>query len=257
MDPGSDEQAVQRASAKQGLPTNAPELLFRPSLTLGALDRALIYRGQYLMRMNEALLTDYTVVADILGEARFEQLVSEYVQTYPSRSYTLNRLGDHFVKFMETVDWLPRKPFLLDMGRLEHAICQVFDEAEVPALGARALVENPPNNWNEARFETIPALRVLEFEYPVSAYFEAVMGDETRPSMAKKKSWVAVYRRNYKMYRLDMPRAAYLLLERLRSGASLELALDYVLTNVRGVRPDLMFLWFSRWMSEGIFTRIA
>ncbi|CAN0496028.1 unnamed protein product, partial [Phaeothamnion confervicola] len=100
VDPGSDEQAVQRASDNQGLPANAPELLFRPSLTLGALDRALIYRGQYLMRMNEALLTDYTVVADILGEARFEQLVSEYVQTYPSRSYTLNRLGDHFVKFM-------------------------------------------------------------------------------------------------------------------------------------------------------------
>ena len=68
--------------------------LVLPSKTLQPIQRVGIYHGMYLMRMIEALEADYGALAHFMGEHAFSHLVSDYVQRFPSRSYTLNRLGD-------------------------------------------------------------------------------------------------------------------------------------------------------------------
>src|ERR1700693_5648101 len=68
--------------------------LVLPSATLTAGERAGIYRDMYLARLVEALETDYPGLLHYLGKNAFEELGARYVAEFPSRSYTLNRLGD-------------------------------------------------------------------------------------------------------------------------------------------------------------------
>jgi len=113
-------------------------------------ERIGVYHGMYLMRMEEALETDYPVIRYHLGDHQFAYLVREYVQRNPSTSYTLNRLGDHLPQFfLDEPEW-HEAAFLHDLARLEltraeydllHAI--VGGAALAEAL-ATAAVSNSP-----------------------------------------------------------------------------------------------------------------
>ena len=64
-----------------------------PSATLDPTERVAIYRAMYVLRMEEALETDYPGLCHFLGPKRWRRLVRGYVEAHPSRSYTLNVLG--------------------------------------------------------------------------------------------------------------------------------------------------------------------
>ena len=85
--------------------------LVLPSRTLQPIQRVGIYHGMYMMRMIEALEADYGALAHFMGEHAFAHLVRDYVQRFPSRSYTLNRLGDHLPEFIAS-STLKRRTFL-------------------------------------------------------------------------------------------------------------------------------------------------
>jgi hypothetical protein len=268
VDPGSDREAEEVAGRNAGLPRESAALLFRPSATLEPFERVMIYRGQYLMRMVEALSSDYPGAQAFLGEERFAALVSEYVQAFPSRSYTLNRLGDHFLEFVSDCAGVPRSAVgarvrlprgqaLSDLIRLELAMCRVFDEVETPAIGPEEISSRPPERWGEARLLPVAALRLVQLSYPVSDFLEALLAERSfKGALRRKASWVVVYRRNFSMYRLELDKPAYLLLRELLAERSLEEALDSVLRQARGITPDKLFRWFSRWMGEGFFRAV-
>ena len=55
----------------------------------------------YLLRMEEALETDYPALAALPGRAGFSELVRDYVPGAPVGAATrLNRLGDRFPEFV-------------------------------------------------------------------------------------------------------------------------------------------------------------
>ena len=232
VDPGTDLEAQEAAGQSAGLSADGARQLFRPSNTLEPFERIMIYRDQYLMRMLEALAGDYPVLHGFLGEQRFLALVTDYVQVYPSRSYTLNRLGGHFPEFVGQCGWLPRRRVLAELARLELALCQVFDEVETRPIGPADIEGRPADSWNRARLIPIAALRLLELSYPVSDLLDAPASP--RAPLRRKDSWVVVYRRDFEMYRLALTRPAYVLLRELLAERPLEEALDSALRQARG-----------------------
>src|ERR1700682_478706 len=90
-----DEDALRAEAVQSEIPADEALKLVLRSDTLTPLERVGIYRGMYLARLVEALESDYPGVRHFLGEEGFYDLASRYVDAHPSRSYTLNRLGDH------------------------------------------------------------------------------------------------------------------------------------------------------------------
>jgi hypothetical protein len=92
----------------------------------------------------------------------------------------------------------------------------------------------------------------------VNAYLESVKDEShDHPRPVKKDGRVAIYRRNYGVYRLDLSKPAFGLLRDLAAGRKLSLALRAVAR--RGGRPpgeDELFRWFREWVSAGMFTRV-
>ena len=107
------------------------ETVILPSATLQPIQRVGIYHGMYMLRMIEALAVDYGALAHVLGDDAFEELVRAYVLQFPSRSYTLNRLGDALPEFIGASKVLKGRIFLRDLARLDrlNGAASGFDQA--------------------------------------------------------------------------------------------------------------------------------
>ena len=97
--PGTVEDAIASSGAVLEIPAENLADVVRPSTSMTSAERIGVYHGMYLMRMEEALETDYPVIRYHIGDHQFSHLVRDYVQRHPSTTYTLNRLGDHLPQF--------------------------------------------------------------------------------------------------------------------------------------------------------------
>jgi hypothetical protein len=254
VDPAPD-----RAVARKNRAKAAGAIL--PSRTLSPIERVEIYRGQYLLRMEEALLNDYPVLEHLLGHAAFERLVAAYVKKHPSRSYSLNHMKERLPEFIAAKSsGVPRARVAVaaDLARLERAVAQVFDDPATPVLtaeDARAFSRGSAARWERARIRPIAALRLLELSYPVNDYFISVKEESEHPPLRKKANWIVVFRREFRVFRLPLSEPAYRLLSALAAGKPLGAAVRS--PKLRGIGPDEIFRWFSRWVGEGLFAKIG
>jgi len=258
--PGDIGHAVASRLARTALRGASLEDVILPSRHLDPADRVGIYQGMYLLRMEEALESDYPALKHLLGGEGWRGLVRDYVQAHPSVSYTLNRLGDHLPAFVARWRGARRPAVGHDLARLELAIAQVFDAPEVEPLSAAEIAAVPPERWPRARLAPIHAFRLLALRYPVNAYLQSVRDeDHAHPPMKRKDTYVAVYRRDYAVYRQDLSRPAHDLLKDLVAGKPLGKAV--AASTARGGRrtptADQLFRWFREWASGGVFRSVT
>ena len=100
--PGTEEQAVASDAAQREVPLERLGDVALRSRTLTATERIGIYHGMYPLRMEEALASDYPALQHFMGQAAFFDLVKRYVATHPSRSFSLNPLGEALPEFVKT-----------------------------------------------------------------------------------------------------------------------------------------------------------
>lgn len=175
--------------AAQGLvrlDRGALEQLVRRSSRLTAEQRLEIYANAYYARLLECLRDTFPVLTQVLGAEVFDGFAFDYLQRYPSRSYTLYRLAESFPRFLE--ETRPDRPpapagptwpdFLIDLATLELAIAEVFDGPGVegdPLLApADLLALQAGGRFAAARLAPVPCLRLLRFRYPVNAFYSAI-----------------------------------------------------------------------------------
>ena len=175
--------------AAQGLvrlDRGALEQLVRRSRRLTAEQRLGIYANAYYARLLECLRDGFPVLAGVLGVEAFDSFAFDYLQRYPSRSYTLDRLAESFPRFLEetrpdrdpsTRDGAPPSwpDFLIDLATLELAIAGVFDgpgaEGEPLLAPADLLGLRAGGGFAATRLVPVPCLRLLRFRYPVNAFY--------------------------------------------------------------------------------------
>jgi hypothetical protein len=256
--PGDIEEAAGSAEARRELPPEQVGAVILPSATLTPLERLEIYQGMYPLRMEEALASDFPGLKHFLGDHAFFHLVTAYTEAHPSRSFTLNPLGEHLAAFVATAP-VPRPAFCAELARLERTIAEMFDAPETPALGEEAITQVPAEAWETARLVPIAALRLLALRYPAGAYLDSLKDERHQhPSPARADEYVVVYRRDYAVYRQDLSRAAHHLLADLAAGQTVGAAVAAALRRRGRARPqeDDLFRWFRQWAGAGLFTRV-
>jgi hypothetical protein len=255
--PGDVDEALASEDAAREIPGDRLTDLVKPSKTLTASERVEIYHGMYLLRMEEALASDYPAVKHYLGDNEFWDIVKDYVQVHPSRSYTLNRLGDHFPIFLLEESGRKDALFLQDLARLELAITEAFDAEESPVLDAEAVQSIPAERWPGARLKPTASFRLLTFRHRVLEHLDAMKRDQPSPSPSRKSERVAVYRRDYSVYRTGLSKAEYELLSSLAGGRTLGEAVAAAASRLKSAESQKkIFKWFRDWISEGMFSAV-
>jgi hypothetical protein len=253
--PGSIEDALASPEAAVLVPPAGVGEVLLPSATLAAGERIGIYHEMYLLRMTEALDSDYPALAHFLGPERFTALVRGYLAAHPSRSYTLNVLGRSLADWLAAAPDLARRGFCRDLARLEWAVTEAFDAPELPRLAAQALEAVPPEAWDVARLVPSAALRLLELRWNANEWLDSAKDDRHHhPKPRRRDGWIAVFRQGYSVYRRELSRAAFRLLQDLVSGRSVGEALKAALDRRGTPGPEALTRWFRDWASDGLFS---
>ena len=256
--PGDVEEAIASPEAEAEFPAERLADLVRPSHSLTSAERVEIYHGMYLLRMVEALEADYPAVRHFLGHEAFEKLVADYVQAFPSRSYTLNRLGDHLPEFLEHGANREGAAFLVDLARYELAVTEAFDEEQSDVLSPEDVRAIPPDAWPAIRLRPVAAFRLLALRHRVAPQVEASRKGWESPSPRRRQTWIAVYRRDYSVSRLELTRPQHELLAALVAGRPLGEAIAAAALKLRvSRRESAIFRWFSTWVAEGMFSGVV
>jgi hypothetical protein len=247
--PGTIQEAVRDRSATRHLPLREAERAILPSKTMEPLERLAVYQDMYPLRMHDALAADYPGLRAFLGHHPFEHFVADYVAVHPSRSYTLNRLGDHVPEFAKT--WHhPKRAFLADLARLELAVTETFDAEDDGAPAVQPA--HVDADWESRRFGIAPTLRLLAFRHAAGPALDALKTGR-RVSARPKASWAAVHRRSFVVYRLDLSRGEFHLLAALTAGEPLGKALRLAARKAgKALSPAAVRKSFRVWTSEGI-----
>jgi hypothetical protein len=253
--PGSTAEALRSPAARKHLPAKEIQSVLLPSPTLSPAERIAVYQEMYPLRMYDALAADYPGLEHFLGE-RFREFVVAYTAAHPSRGYTLNRLGDRVPAFLAKQRRFSPRPFLVDLGRLELALTEAFDEREAPPLDVSAFEAIPQPKLAKTRLITVPSLRLVEIDWNAGAYLDTVRDENhDHPKPLRKASYLVVFRRKFAIYRMPLSAAAFQVLEDIAQGRVLGQVVQRSLAR-RGVRrasPDDFARWFRQWTSEGLF----
>jgi hypothetical protein len=234
------------------------ERVVRPSSRLSGIERIEIYHDAYRARLVECLADDYPALRNALGEPRFDALCQAYVAEHPSRSPNLNFFGRHMSRFCRTRrDSVPA--WSGDLAALEWAMVEVIHAAPVESPSEETLAKIAPADWPRARFSSSDAVRVLEFEYAVNAYFQAYNTGADAELPERAWSATAVFRDGATIWRMDMSRPMHALLAALLGGAPLGEALDALAASgaVGEDEAPLVMGWFRDWVKYGFFASIV
>lgn len=231
--------------------------LVLPSKQLNSVERLSIYGNMYFSRLNEILAEEFPTVQHLIGKAKFAAVVEDYVTRHPSTHYSLTRLGSRFPAYLaDEAGEIPNRAFAADLATVERAMEDVFDERRVEPIQFEVLAAIPIERWGEVRLQTIPALRLLRLNHPVNSYMTAVREDRHMDIPAPSQALVAVYRHNYRVWRVDLDAQRFTLLAALQRRESLGTALASCTalpgSDLAGL-SDAVGGWFREWTSEGLF----
>jgi hypothetical protein len=269
MHPGGAEAGAASEAAREAIdgPPEEAERVVTRSRALSGLERLAIYNRAYYARLLECLRESFPVLFHALGEDAFGSFALDYLQKYPSRSYTLNDLGANFPRYLRESrpadEPGPSWPdFVIDLATLEWTYNEVFDGPGVEGhllLRPDRLRAIPPERWPDARLVPVPCLRLLHLSYPVHGYYTAVRRRKEPEFPEPAATFLAVTRRRYVIRRHELSRPQFVLLEALLRGQSvgeaIGLAGEAAGDDVDQFAADLAE-WFREWTAEGFFQTV-
>jgi len=257
--PGSYDDAWNSPEATAIIPSEIAETVVIPSKYLTAKERMQAYQYAYFARLEDALASDYEAVKHYLGDEQFEEISRSYFDKYPSKSYTLNVVGEYFPEFLGTLP-LTNRDFLIELARLELTISQLMDVEESPKLTFESIPSIPNDLWGNVKLIPIIGIALLKHEYPTNHYVNLVITNKSTPKIIRrKKEYIVVFRNEYQTWRMSIEKPAFVVLNALISGKtlseSLELIAEQFPMELTSIEPKISE-WFQNWIEHGFFQAI-
>jgi hypothetical protein len=222
----------------------AVEDIVNPSQRLSAVRHLDIYRHSYIARLRACMQSQFSALAYALGSELFELFADQYLDTYPSESYTLNTLGQKFALFLqetrpdsESKEKETWPDFMIELADFEYALSEIFDQHADKEL-AEALPDTP-----DELLKLVPVFQLFHHQYPICGYYlEFTQGKEPELPFPKE-SYCAVSRRDYKLGLFTIRGAQYHFLKNMQQGDSIEAAKNNLVKTFGFKRGDFDKIW--------------
>ena len=225
---------------------------------LSAVARLDVYASMYFVRIHDVLAEELARTAAAVGGQAFHGLVTDYLQACPPSQPSLREAGARLPAFLAGHALAAERPWLAELARLERARLEVFDGPDAAPVSLASLRDVPPDSFGALRFRLIPARRLLENRFAISATWRAEDGSET-PPRAQPETLI-VWRRDGTVYHraADADEARWLSLLAEADGVVFE--------SLCGALADTMsdeaaaaraFELVARWAGEGLIVAFS
>lgn len=216
-----------------------------------------VYINAYRWRLQDAVAEDYPVLKTYLGEARFAALIKDFVESEHSEHFNIGRYALKLSDF--TKNYFPQDRFAHELCLLETAISQLTDPEETEALTPERLQHLTPDALLASTLKPRTALQLRAFSYPVNAYYRAINPAQTPVPPPVEASYLAVFRHDDIVWRMDLDEQEYRMLEMLFGGCSIGEALNKLMQafpQEEAALSEKLSGWFARWMRNHLLSNI-
>lgn len=207
--------------AYENLPTDfhdtAIESLIVPTEKLNAKGHLHIYQSSYILRLRDCMAKQFSALEFALGKELFQHFADQYLQTYPSSSYTLNDLGKNFPKYLQ--ETRPDKDsekkenwpdFIIELAEYEYSINILFDAQAKP--DDRDL-KDADFQTDESKLILRPIFQLFQHSFPISEYYRAFIDDQGPELPFPSPSFSVLLRKNYQLGIFDLKESQFIFLK--------------------------------------------
>lgn len=216
------------------------------SQKLSAVGHLNIYRHSYIARLRVCMHNQFSALAFALGKELFESFADQYLDTYPSESYTLNTLGEKFPLFLK--DTRPDAnhkqkeawpDFMIELAMFEYDLSVIFDS-------------HTQDNFEIASFDTnddllklAPVIQLFQHQFPICDYYLQFTQQKEPELPFSENTYCAVVRQNYKLRLFKILAAQYHFLVSMKCGMSIEEAKINLIKNFYFTRVEFDLIWLK------------
>lgn len=256
------------------------EDMILPSKALSSQRRLEVYANAYYARLLECLRDEYPALSSLLGEETFNAFAFEYLQSHPSRSYTLADLGHAFPEFLEcnrsaaTEDANEGKSndeeesadqswvdLMIDLARVERTYSEVFSGPgieQTTTLQAEDIAAISPDDAGDIRLKVAPCVRLLKLnsrahELAIATRKGTASTDQLPESVP---TYLVITRLNYVVRTIVVEQEEFQLLQLLINGDTLGDSITQVAEESSLEEPEWLVRmagWFQKWATDRIF----
>jgi len=244
----SEQQRMQDAILAGAKSDSDPAVWIRAKNNFSPADQLAVYINAYRYRLHDTNAEDYPVLKIYLGEHPFEKLITDFIETIHSDHFNIGRFGAKLPDFIATQTG--NDTFAHELCVLETAIAQLTDPQETEALTPAHLAGMTPEILMETILHPREALQMFAFNWAVNDYYCTVKEGITAPAAPEKNpTYLAVFRHEDTVWRMELAEQEYTLLERLFAGEPVGTALAIL---EEESSAGQLSLWFARWMRNGL-----
>ncbi|MBK6687831.1 MAG: putative DNA-binding domain-containing protein [Deltaproteobacteria bacterium] len=245
------EHSLQRPVARELLRPDEVAALIKGPGPLGAVAGVGIYHRMYQLRLREALEIDFPALQAALGKERFLELANGYLEVHPSRSWTLNRLGDDWPAHLQKV----AEPWIAELAQLELEQTLAIQSPASPRISPADLAQIPPDQFADAHLRPIPSLRLMVAEHDVLRLYLAYRDDQPLRPPAPERTRIAIYR-GERTEQFGLLEAPFTMLQALAGGRSLGEAIEAAYPEPTEADAEELQASLADWTSRGLFAGV-
>jgi hypothetical protein len=226
-----------------------------------------IYSSGYMARLLDCMYADYAISKKFMGDELFDSFAKAYLMYHPSTSFTLYDLGKDFPDFLDKTKPQPQEGIDNSYFDIPATLARV-ERARQVAMRAPG-IENDAVNTSQVDIQdmlfgtlniNVPeCLQLLELNFPMKQFFQAVYREEEYELPSPQKSYMAISRKNYQLVLEEITETQYLLLTECRKHTNLYDAISVLSADQNISSAELLadaFLWMPFFRKCG-FIQVA
>ena len=225
------------------------EDIVRPSDRMTARQLVAIYQRSYLARLRECMAGQFKALQYALGEELFRMFADQYLQQYPSTSYTLYDLGERFPQFLNETrpdaehkeDW---PDFMIELAKFEYSINTLFNQKVEDSWG-KATVQH-----SEQELLLSPVIQLVEHMFPICPYYLSFIRGEKPELPFPATTYCVILRQEYRIRLFPLSQNQFHFLKEIEHGSSpaeaLKKSTSFSVENWRACRKE--------WIEGGVFS---
>ena len=220
---------------------------------VGVNTRLGIYYKAYRLRMIEALANTYPILKALLGDDLFEKTARSYIENYPSTVRNMRCVGDQMSAHINKT--LPQYPIAVEIAAFEWGLSLAFDAKDAPILTLQDLVNIPPENWADLRFQFHPSMQLFTFKLNVLRLWQALNNNEAIPKIIQINEDCIVWRKDLNSHYRSLESAEHAAIQYVTAGASFGELCEFLQENADSEDATMKAAQcLSVWLNEGLIS---
>ncbi|MBP7847067.1 MAG: putative DNA-binding domain-containing protein [Burkholderiales bacterium] len=214
------------------------------------LERLAIYQDGYFYRLYNALVDNFPLLASIMYEDEFSQLITAYIRNYPSHERGLQFFGQQLPNFIRSYYLNNEFPYLSEVAALDVALLGASLVANQSVLQLESLTRLTERQLEQLALQFAANVTCLEFKYNIIELWSSGQLNTLDPVKLDSTQTILIWRKGLvNQYRVISNDLEQQVLKFVLAGVNFNAFCEYLNVNL-AAHEEKIGLILQQWVSD-------